>query len=120
MWEFHYDVNESFKGLMQDLIDTKFGVIEYKSPDKIKVIINDIKSNTLMDEMTGVGSHSLKMTVSVQVEKQGKKDTRDFSYKVDVPIRRMDNNPNESFRKYIGTIVKIQLKSEKKPTRKSI
>lgn len=69
-----YEVNDPMRGMLTELIQTKFGAISSESNNKIAVEIVDISTSS--DRMT----HELGMTVEVTTVHDGETNSREISY----------------------------------------
>ncbi|MCH7764782.1 MAG: hypothetical protein IIB95_13790 [Candidatus Marinimicrobia bacterium] len=106
MWDASYSINQPFKGLTKELLETKFSEITDNSLNKITVKITELESKVHIGALGTREAYSLKMVINVELEKEGDINNKRFSYSFDMPIRSGFSNANMVFKKELSDGVK--------------
>ena len=89
--KFRYSLNSPFKNLLTEWFYTKFKS-NVQPENEIKITINDIEYETINDNfLTSALTHSVQLTVSVELILNKQKFLREFSFR-----KTMRFNPNEA------------------------
>ncbi len=82
-----YSVNVPLKSLFNELIQTKFQNIQSDASNKIEILLKDVKPEYIEPSFSAP-SHNLGLTVEVKVVKDGKVNSKSFSYSTTTSIKK--------------------------------
>jgi hypothetical protein len=105
MWSCSYFINQPFRGMLTDLLESKYGHIDEKAPNKVSITITKFEQ-TLDKGGISDGFYSMALAVEVQVNKDGKKDIKRFSYDIGVPLAYGFTDANKVFHNKLAESVK--------------
>jgi len=106
MWNSQYQINEPFRGMLLELLQTKFTNVTENSSNRLSVQIKDLQSIVVKGLQ---GGHTLKMAVSVEVQKDEDKNSKTLAYSFDARCPYGIPHANEIFRTRIEKNVRDML-----------
>jgi len=106
MWDCSYSINQPFHGMLTELLESKYGNIDSTAPNKIAINVTKFEQNIDKDSWSTPRSVSIYLAVELQVDKNGKNETKRFAYDIGVPIESGFDNANKFFHNKLTESVK--------------
>ncbi|MBM3712914.1 MAG: hypothetical protein FJW56_05710 [Actinobacteria bacterium] len=104
MWDSAFPLNNPFKGLLTELLNSKYGYIDSNSKNKVKIQITNLEPNLDKGGLSD-GLYTLKMSVRVEVNRDSL-DTKNFTYDIGVPLAYGFEGANAAFKSNLSKGVK--------------
>ena len=105
MWNSAFSLNKPFKGLLTDLLNSKYGYIDINSKNTVKVKITNIEPFLDKGGLGSDGVYTLKMSILVSVNRDSL-DKKVFSYDIGVPIAYGFEGASATFKSNLSKGVK--------------